>query len=582
MTDHPLNEDELELLFSQICEGEATNEQRQWLSERLADSEQMRRYWMNFMATEVDTADTVRRRATESAPLAQPIDFARIFAEGRPPRNDADRGTAPEPAAPSRLGGLGRGRRMLGRSTAAFARAIERRRHPTYFWGTVVALTFVFCISWVVFIPPWRDSRPDARPAGPSAAPFVARIVGGAASWSETSGDAFLEANLRQGQQLELLTGWAKIRFHSGAVVTLKSPARFLISGDKRITLDSGLGRIEVHNVAAQGFAVSVPNGVELVDLGTEFVVDVKERDGETSVDARVVQGRIQITTGNGAGRVLSAGDTVRVARQQVEPLAESMAPRFELPLPRPLHQWTFNDGTPRDSAGGAPGELFGGAEIAGGRLLLDGVDDYLRSTPLKTPITAKTLVVWVTLANLEQQSGAALTIEDAAGSVFDAVVFAELNSRQWIAGSDFYTRTVEAGGAAFEDRGPSEEVMLAIVYAPSGEIALYRNAVPVSRYRKGVLPTYAGPAAALLGLRHSSIAAVRGTPEGNDGYLAGSVNEARIYNATLTAEQIQALRENGPVRGGEEQVDVGQVIKEQDGAERDDEEHQLNSIVKP
>jgi hypothetical protein len=51
---------------------------------------------------------------------------------------------------------------------------------------------------------------------------------------------------------------------------------------------------------------------------------------------------------------------------------------------PKPVAQWTFEDGTARDEMGTFPeGELHNGAYIAGGRLHLDGIDDYLL-TPSK------------------------------------------------------------------------------------------------------------------------------------------------------------------------------------------------------
>lgn len=55
----------------------------------------------------------------------------------------------------------------------------------------------------------------------------------------------------------------------------------------------------------------------------------------------------------------------------------------------KPLAQWTFEDGSTADAVGTfPPAKLHGGARIADGRLVLDGVDDYL-VTPAKTGGTA-------------------------------------------------------------------------------------------------------------------------------------------------------------------------------------------------
>jgi len=52
---------------------------------------------------------------------------------------------------------------------------------------------------------------------------------------------------------------------------------------------------------------------------------------------------------------------------------------------PKPVAQWTFENGSTTDSMGTfPPAELHGGARIADGRLVLDGIDDYL-ATPAKT-----------------------------------------------------------------------------------------------------------------------------------------------------------------------------------------------------
>jgi len=56
---------------------------------------------------------------------------------------------------------------------------------------------------------------------------------------------------------------------------------------------------------------------------------------------------------------------------------------------PKPVAQWTFENGSTADAMGTfPPAELHGAARIANGRLVLDGVDDYL-VTPAKTGGTA-------------------------------------------------------------------------------------------------------------------------------------------------------------------------------------------------
>lgn len=108
------------------------------------------------------------------------------------------------------------------------------------------------------------------------------------------------------------------------------------------------------------------------------------------------------------------------------------------------LHQWSFNDGTARDSIGTSHGTLLGGALIEQGRLVLDGIDDFMRSGVLRSNVSERTLVVWVSLDNLSQQAGSAMTIENPSGTdVFDGIIFAERVPGQWMNGSSFFARSV-------------------------------------------------------------------------------------------------------------------------------------------
>src|SRR5574341_2034753 len=57
-----------------------------------------------------------------------------------------------------------------------------------------------------------------------------------------------------------------------------------------------------------------------------------------------------------------------------------------------------------------------------------------------------KTLVAWAAPANLTQRGGSILTIEDGQ-SHFDGIVFGEIAPARWMAGSDFYRRTLRGQG---------------------------------------------------------------------------------------------------------------------------------------
>ena len=59
------------------------------------------------------------------------------------------------------------------------------------------------------------------------------------------------------------------------------------------------------------------------------------------------------------------------------------------------------------------------------------------RRSRRKRPSADKTLVAWVSPANLNQQGGSVLTIQS--GDRFDAIVFGERARGKWMAGSNFF-----------------------------------------------------------------------------------------------------------------------------------------------
>src|SRR5262249_5173630 len=102
---------------------------------------------------------------------------------------------------------------------------------------------------------------------------------------------------------------------------------------------------------------------------------------------------------------------------------------RVDAELPKPLHQWTFNDGTAGYSADAAHVTLNKSAAVKEGRLVLDGAASaYMLTAPIAVDIKQKTLVSWAQLDNLEQRGGSLLTLESGDGRIFDGIVYGERN----------------------------------------------------------------------------------------------------------------------------------------------------------
>jgi len=150
--------------------------------------------------------------------------------------------------------------------------------------------------------------------------------------------------------------------------------------------------------------------------------------------------------------------------------------------------------------------------------------------------IADKTLVAWVSPANLTQQGGSVLTLDDQQ-SHFDAIVFGERAPARWMAGSDFYSRTEkEQVHNPAETADANTLVQVAIVYQ-GNQITIYRDAKEYARHEIAQPQKFGPDCAVLMGLRHIEA--------GDRACFVGSIDDARIYSMALTAGQIAALNPN-------------------------------------
>ena len=154
-------------------------------------------------------------------------------------------------------------------------------------------------------------------------------------------------------------------------------------------------------------------------------------------------------------------------------------------------------------------------------------------------PLDDKTLVVWVSLADTRQQGGSALTLIDSAER-FDAIVFGEIARGKWMAGSDFFHRTPRDQSAFPVETADSKTLLQMAIVNDDHEVRVYRNGVLYSRHKIVRPQAFKQDAIVLIGLRY-----VGGM--GEIGFLAGAVEEARIYNVALDAATIASLKPNEP-----------------------------------
>ena len=245
------------------------------------------------------------------------------------------------------------------------------------------------------------------------------------------------------------------------------------------------------------------------------------------------------------ADRERSIAELERTARTKLAPQSAA----WPADLARPMARWSF-DGDAGDSAGDLHGTLRGQAKIRNGRLILNGANAFVETSPLKSPLRAKTLEAWVMLPR-NQRGGGVISVEADRGAVFDAIVYAERQARKWIAGSDFFRRTRDLD--APEENSPEDQLVhLAITYSENGRIQVFRNGKPYgAAYTPSgpdaTLRTFPAGSIVLFGLRHHG---------GGNGYLAGEIEEARLYDQALTGDEIAVSFRAGPIAISRPQIE--------------------------
>jgi cytochrome c553 len=228
-------------------------------------------------------------------------------------------------------------------------------------------------------------------------------------------------------------------------------------------------------------------------------------------------------------------------------------------PAVPPLARWTF-DANGADESGELPATLRNGAKVASGRLVLGGRGAYAVAAPLAGDLRAKTLEAWVSLGTLDQRGGGVIGVE--AGDTFDAIAFGERQPRKWMAGSDYFRRTRDLAAPA-ETAGAGDLVHVAVSYHPDGRVALYRDGRPYGEGygTPGVQPFAAGAGRVVFGVRHTTATADA---------LVGSIEEARLYDRALSAEEVAASAKAGPGPRAVPAAEMHTAMTPADRAERD------------
>ena len=144
---------------------------------------------------------------------------------------------------------------------------------------------------------------------------------------------------------------------------------------------------------------------------------------------------------------------------------------------------------------------------------------------------TNKTLVCWVQLNDLSVRGGSILTIQS--GDQFDGIVYGELDPGIWIAGSEYWNRTDKDTKRSVEQTG--KLIQMAVVYE-GNNIRIYRNGILYSAYEADNVDLLSDDKNFILfGIRHRGVEA----------FVSAEIEDARIYSAALTIDQINSLKPN-------------------------------------
>ena len=256
-------------------------------------------------------------------------------------------------------------------------------------------------------------------------------------------------------------------------------------------------------------------------------------RQGERPIPNETIVKQLIKTNEEKAELYKALSDIEKIALTKMGAKAESI-------ISKPIAQWDFRKGD-KDSQGNLTLKLEGNAKLTAKGLELDGKNSVARSSALKSDLKEKTLEAVVILSNLEQKGGGAITVETTDGNLFDSIVFAELESAKWMAGSNFHNRTQSFKGMP-ENEAHLKPIHLAITYSDDGKITAYRNGKTYGApyQSKGLAVFPANGSIIAFGIRHEP-------PSGNH-LFAGTILKARVFDKALNSSDISKLFEESEV----------------------------------
>lgn len=210
---------------------------------------------------------------------------------------------------------------------------------------------------------------------------------------------------------------------------------------------------------------------------------------------------------------------------------------------PQPIGHWTFeNDEVFIDLAGNFGNIVLKGAAMENGQLDV-GQDKWAHTdgTYNGPSISEKTMISWASIDSFSVQRGSILTIDELSTDQFDAIVFGEIKTNYWMAGSSNFYRTLDPVPGYGETK-TDYMIQMAVSYEKvngnQAHVRLYRNGELIGDYTKGNIAVWdAADTEAIWGARHW----VNSGDVSIDS-LDMHIEESRIYGEVLTSEDIRRI----------------------------------------
>ncbi|MGI9239437.1 MAG: DUF1553 domain-containing protein, partial [Verrucomicrobiales bacterium] len=220
----------------------------------------------------------------------------------------------------------------------------------------------------------------------------------------------------------------------------------------------------------------------------------------------------------------------------------------------KPFARWDF-DGDAKDLIGNMHGEIRGNAKIEDGALVLRG--GCVMTSPIGAELKARSLEVLVQPDPIGQRGGGAMVLQTTDGHTFDGIVYAEVDDKVWLSGSDHHRRTERFGGAP-EDGDTNRPVRLTITYDEDGTTRAFRNGKPYGKpYKSEPVGFARGRSQILFGMRHGKVPSAGRA-------LTGKIYEARLYDRVLTPGEVAAAASGTMVEVVTEEMLAGALGAEQ------------------